>query len=147
MRTTKNLISIVLVILILCNSVCAADNSAEQHGYMSVNSTIQPRYTYVTSVGAGLSMDQFWGIATCMAIISVRDADTVMVHCLLQRFEDGGWTTIKAWTHTDRYTAYVDEQYAVYRGYTYRVRVTGYALDSAGNVLETVTKYSTYETL
>ena len=136
MRVTKNIISIMLAILIFSNSVYAATNRA-----------VQPRYAYINSVMAGLSIDEIFGIATCVATVTVRDSDSAMLYCLLQRYEDGGWVTIKSWAHTDTITAYVDKQYAVYRGYTYRLKVTGYALDSAGNILETVTQYSTYETL
>lgn len=135
MRAFKNILLIALVILLLTNSVVASGNS-----------TVQPRYTYMNSVSASLTINESKGEATCVAAATAWTCSSVKITCLLQRYQNGGWQTIKTWSDTDSDIVTVDNTWIIEQGYKYRLRAVGYALDSSNTVLESVTQYSkTYD--
>lgn len=81
------------------------------------------------------------GVLKCMGATDVQGGYTAYVSVALQQ-KGSSWTSIKTWSHKGGITAVVDENYAVAKGYSYRLKLTHKAYDSNGNLIETITKYS-----
>ena len=104
---------------------------------------IMPRYTYIDSIWACISIDTAWGIATCEGEVVAKDVYPVEVVVYLQVYKDGKWETVKSWSAEDTYSVYLSKAYAVMSGYTYRAYVEGRVYSSSGALLEsTSTSYS-----
>lgn len=97
---------------------------------------IQPMFVYIGGVTAELSIDETWGIATCTGSLSADYVKPVKITVRLQQYKDGSWITLKTWSKTGTASVVCTGQYAICSGYTYRVSVTGYVLDSEGTILE-----------
>lgn len=109
----------------------------------TAESTIQPRWTYLDTVYAYLNIN-WLGIASCEGSATAGSLVTVEVTVRLQQLKDTGWATIKTWSATDTQSAVASGSYAVQKGYTYRVSVTGYVYDSNGNLVETGSATDTF---
>ena len=96
----------------------------------------QPLFVYINSVTAGLTINDTWGIANCSGSMVSCSATPVKVTVRLQQYKDGSWLTLKTWTGTGTTSCAASGQYAISSGYTYRVSVTGYVLNSEGVILE-----------
>ena len=75
---------------------------------------------------------------------SSKDADSLKVTCALQQLKNSSWKTIKSWTESADDTGLImEEEYAVYKGYSYRLKVTAKAYNGS-TLKETVTEYFDY---
>lgn len=99
-------------------------------------SEINPRWTHIHSMTAGLDIS-FWGVATCNGQITAYGNIPVEIIMHLKQLKNGAWGTLKTWSISGTGTLNAEMQYAVERGYTYKVVVTGYVYDANGNILET----------
>lgn len=82
------------------------------------------------------------GRLTCEGETGVQEGYTAGVKMELQQLSED-WTTIKTWEDiSDDENMYLYKEWYVVKG-TYRLKTTHTALDSSGDVIETVTKYST----
>ena len=106
---------------------------------------IMPRYTYFELLTAGLIIDENTGISTSDASCYVMNGYTAKVVCKLQRERTNGWLTLKTWTATGTDYAEIDQDWAVYSGYAYRIVVTFYVLDTDGTILESTAKARYYD--
>lgn len=105
---------------------------------------IQPRFNYINTVYAELSIDELIGVATCSGVMSSRYAKPVKIIVRLQQYRDGSWVTLRTWSATGTIGASYNGQYAVSSGYTYRASVTAYVYDADGGILETATATDSY---
>lgn len=110
---------------------------ATQQDEMSVT----PRFIAIAACSTDLTINESTGVATCETQCIAKDAYTVKVICKLQRWNGASWVTLRTWINTDTYAAYVSENWAVYRGYNYRVYATFYVYDENGTLLETISSY------
>lgn len=134
----KRIFTVMLAIIMLMVSVlpCFA---------AEVNTpVITPRYTHIHNNKVDLDINTTTGIANCYASCFTMGNYTVKVECKLQRYQGGFYSTIKTWTKTGSQLASVDENWAVYSGYQYRVYAIFYVYDSAGNLLESATSSASY---
>ena len=99
---------------------------------------VLPRLVAIATNTVTIDIDTATGIASCDALCYAKADYMIKVVCKLQRWTGSTWTTLKTWTNTDNYIAYISENWAVYSGYTYRAYATFYVYDSDGNLLETV---------
>ena len=97
---------------------------------------VQPRWTYLDAVFATLDINGL-GVATCRGQAAVNSTNRIVVYVTLQQNTDSGWVTISSWSATGVGAAQAYGQYAVARGYTYRVNVFAYVYDGRGNIIET----------
>lgn len=81
------------------------------------------------------------GIFECFGATTVPMGYTAYVKVEVQQ-NDGGWDTIKSWSNKGGTHAFIDQDYAVMSGYSYRLKITHKAYDSNDNLIETITKYS-----
>lgn len=98
--------------------------------------TIQPRWDYINTVTANLTIDETLGIATATGRMIVREYSPVEIIVRLQRSTAIGWVTIATWNATGTRTVYCSSKYAVEKGFTYRVTVSGYLYDADGALKE-----------
>lgn len=102
-------------------------------------SSVQPRYTYVSSVRATLSINTTTGITTCTGGIVAKNVQPVKVVVSLQKDMGTYWKTITSWSGTGTMSTEITNRYAVASGNTYRVYTAGYVYDSNNNLLESAT--------
>ena len=125
----KALFVLVTVFSLLCTSIVWA----------------QPRWSHLTYIGGDIDIDDS-NNATVTVIVdaSSKDADSLKVTCALQQLKNSSWKTIKSWTESADDTGLImEEEYAVYKGYSYRLKVTAKAYNGS-TLKETVTEYFNY---
>lgn len=106
--------------------------------------TPTPYWSYLIAMSGNMSVSGS-GVATieaeCRA--DALTVDKVKVTCELQRL-DGSWETIKTWTETsDGNVIWYTKNYAIYKNYSYRLKITSYAY-SNNELLESATEYFSY---
>lgn len=134
----KKLFAIILACGMLLGTampIAAADES----------STVQPRYTYIMDVSAGIEVSNL-GVAFCNGTLTVKEYLPVKIVIRLQELDVSNWMTIKQWEISGTGGVNATKSYAVYSGSSYRVHVTAYVYDAEGNILEsdTVAQYIDY---
>ena len=102
------------------------------------SASVTPRYSNTDFVYSRLSIDNFWGVATCEGELLAYDDVPVEITVYLQVYKDGEWQTVKSWYASDMMHVYLSKQYAIYRGYEYRTYVEGYVYNSSGYLVEIV---------
>lgn len=136
----RTLIILLAVIVVFTSSVTVSATS--------LNSTdILPRFTHISSVSAGLTIDSSTGLASCEGIGCAKaNSSIVDVTVQLQQYKNNAWVTLKTWSGTDSVMTVVDGQYYVYKGYRYRTKVSVVVYDADGNYLESTigTQEKTY---
>ena len=103
-------------------------------------SEITPNYIAITWCSNNLVLEE-GGKLSCQGNTVVQAEYTAGVKIELQQLSED-WTTIKTWEDiSDDKNMYLYKEWYVVKG-TYRLKTTHTALDSSGDVIETVTKYS-----
>lgn len=127
----KKYISLVLAIILVCTAQFSVPAGAEEI------QPVRPRYTYIDAIAANLSINSSTGLATCSGTGYAKGTDDVVsLSVQLQQCKNGNWYTLKAWSGSNTNMAVVSGQYYVYKGYTYRTKVTETVYDKNGNFLE-----------
>lgn len=129
----KKVLSIFVAILML-NSFAIPASAA-------VKDDAELMYTYISRVSAGLTIDETLGVATCSGSVDAKSVSSVKVTVRLQRYEDGSWKNVQTWSETGTAGVTCTKYYAIYRGYSYRVYVTGYVYNAYGVVQESASVY------
>lgn len=111
---------------------------------LSAYAEATPRWNYMMSMSGDLDINNL-GVATahvsCFANAST--IDEMRVTCVLQKL-DGSWKNQKTWTVSDTSASILfSKQTAVYKNYSYRIKVTAKAYAN-GSLKETVTQYYDY---
>ena len=97
------------------------------------------KYSYIVYCANYITVNSA-GLVSCDSETDVQPGYTAGIRMDLQKL-DGAWYTLKTWSGTQSRNAFVAGNWYVVRG-TYRLKLTHTALNSSGQVLETVTKYS-----
>lgn len=105
-------------------------------------STVSPRYTYITQMYAHLSINRSTGRSQSDAHGYAPSAGSVKVVCRLQQYTGSSWSTVKTWSSTSTSVASVSEPWYVAKGYTYRVFASCYVYNASGSLIETGSIYS-----
>lgn len=124
----RRLSCLILTAILLCTLVTPALAATENE--------IMPLWDTINTVYACLTINETTGIATCTGTVSAKNNYSVEVDVALQILENGSWRTLKTWSASGTWDASCTKYYAVYRGYTYRVYVTGYVYNSSGAIIE-----------
>lgn len=130
-RTIRILALLLAIVLLLCSSVSASSNAISQ-----------PRYTYIASLTAKLSINTSTGMAHCYGKVQAGSLRPVKILLNLQRKVGNNWETVKSWLATANTTAIMSEYYCLTNGYEYRVQVVGFIYDSNNALLETANAYN-----
>ena len=140
----KKLLSILLAAVLLAAPMCTEVYASD--GDVNYDDLVMPCYTYIDSVGAGIS-EAALGFVVCTSGCTSLQADkTFVLTCTLQRCTASTpWEAYK--THTESY--YGKGSFTISKTWfapatydAYRVVTTLTVKNSAGTVLETATKAS-----
>ena len=135
----KRIVCLLLVGIILCASIAPVSATED--------TTISPRFTYISSTATGFRIDTEPGIAVCYAKCETySESETIKIVGSLQQYKSSKWTQIYSWTVTGTGVAILDRLRAVSKGYNYRFVATYYIYNSAGTLLESssTTRYYNY---
>lgn len=135
----KRIVCLLLVGVLLCASIVPVSATED--------TTVSPRFTYISSTATGFRIDTDPGIAVCYAKCETySDSVTVKIIGSLQQYKSSAWTQIYSWTVTGTRVVILDRLRAVSKGYNYRFVATYYIYNSAGAVVEssTTTRYYSY---
>lgn len=103
---------------------------------------VTPRYTYIARIYSHLTISNTTGLSACQAHGYSPTASSVKLTCRLQRLNGSTWTTVKTWTTTGTDYVALDKNYAVAKGYTYRLSVSFSVYNTSGTLLESGIQYS-----
>lgn len=101
------------------------------------DSVISPQNVAIISTSNELTLNSN-GKLECYGKTATQYGYTAGIIVELQR----NGTTIKTWTDNGGMTALVDETYTYTSGYTYQLKLTHKAYNSAGTLVESFVKYS-----
>lgn len=110
--------------------------------YAAVPETVQPRYTYIDSASASLSINTSTGIATCKSELMTTSSIRVRLVMYLQMYQNSKWETVMTWENTGTQFASLSKTRSITVGNTYRTYAVGYVLDANGVILEVSTIYA-----
>lgn len=136
----RKIITVMFSVLIMI-SVCFVHIGVYAEVTDTHNDTeITPYYTAIVICYNNLKLNS-GGKLTCEGETGVQNEYTAGVKMELQQLSED-WTTIKTWEDNSNDEAmYLCKNWYVERG-SYRLKLTHTAMDSFGDVIETVTKYS-----
>lgn len=111
----------------------------------SLQNDTMPIWDYIITIAGDITIsDSGWTKVHVYTNGDFLDIDKIKVKIELQRLEDRSWNTIKTWTESkDASTITVDKETAVYKGYSYRLKVTTYVYKD-GSQLEQATETFNY---
>lgn len=135
----KIIVAIGLLLLISANPFCTEVFASTRNQEI----IITPYYSYITSVGASISIGKN-GYATCTGSVTIFSGHDTSITITLQRSKDGkSWTNIKSWSKdfSGIGAHSLEDGYYVNSGYQYRVLNTT-KVKNGSTVLETATVYS-----
>lgn len=103
---------------------------------------VQPRYFRISTLAIDFEISSS-GKSTCYCKVTTHEpTDTAELTMELQRLEDTGWKTIKTWTGSGTYIAYLNKNWYVVHGYDYQLKITAKIYDTDDTLLETQVDYS-----
>jgi hypothetical protein len=106
----------------------------------STGDIVSPKNIVINATEYDFVLKSF-GVLECYGSTDVPMGYVAYVKVELQQ-NDGGWDTIKTWSNKGGTNAFIDRDYAVMSGYSYRLKLTYKAYDSNDNLIETITDYS-----
>ena len=130
----KRIICVLLAVMLVAALVVPAMAAVKEP-------SVSPCYSYIEGLSASLSINS-WGLTDCYASGVVYGGDSVVFTCSLQQYNGSYWSTVKSWSSTTKPTATIAKNYAVYSGYTYRVKASCSVYNSSGTLLENGYIYS-----
>lgn len=129
----KRIISLLLAVIM--TFAFAVSVSAEEQ----TQPPIMPRYTYIAATLVDIYIEESTNITTNEAYFYTYDETLeLQIECKLQRYNNSKWNTVKTWTASGYGEAYIQKDWAVPSGYTYRTYATFKVYDSNGNLIESV---------
>ena len=140
----KKLLSFILAFVLFAMPMCVGTYASD--GDVNYDDLIMPCYTYIDSVGAGIS-EAALGFVNCTSSCTSFQADkTFVLTCTLQRTDgSSAWANYKTATETfsGKGSFTISKTWFAPATYdAYRVLTTLTVKNSAGTVVETATKAS-----
>ena len=130
--------AVVTIALACCGSVASAEGAK---GVTELNgSVIAPYNVAINVIECSLTMPSA-GTVHCSAKTTTMAGYKAETIVELQKL-DGIWGTIKKWSDKGSMGASVSEDYAVAKGYSYRLKTTHKAYNSSGTLVESFERYS-----
>lgn len=133
MRVKKRFRSMIAALVAVCTFMTVLSVSAAAEEV-----TVQPRYTAVINMQAGLDFNWLGG-AKCTGRVNFENGYTGNLTATLQRSTNQVlWEDVKTWTASGSETVEISKTYYVTSGYYYCLEVTVDAYNAAGMFVETV---------
>ncbi len=124
----KKIFSVTLCICMLCLLAIPASANTGDSRLLE--------YDHIDTITANLTIDRFWGIASCDGSIDASGDYPVCVEVYLQQKVDGIWQTLTSWSSNDQSWADAGGRYAIAKGYQYRTYTAGYVYDDNGTIID-----------
>ncbi len=124
----KKICSFVLCICMLCLLAIPASASTGNERLLE--------YDHIDTITANLTIDRFWGIASCDGSIEASGDDPVYVTVYLQKKVDDVWQTLTSWSNEGQIATSTGGRYAIAKGYQYRTYTAGFVYDDDGNIID-----------
>lgn len=105
-------------------------------GETVIQHEVTPMFIGLVTQISDLSIED--NVATARAMASCSSNYSVRVTAYLQRYVNGGWSTVNSWTGSKGYISSVNKEATVSSGYVYRVRSVATVYDSDDKIVETV---------
>lgn len=132
MYRKKSLVCLILCLLVI-SQIFAINANAEE---------IQPRYTYISSIGATLTTNYAKTKLTISADLCSRTASTAVLNCSIQYYDDGYWRNLESWYRSDTKNVSLEQTYSnANPNYVYRLLVRAYVYANDGTLLDSDTIY------
>jgi len=104
--------------------------------------TVTPRYVNISIFTASVEVNSS-GKASCYSFVETANTSyNINLSVSLQRYINGGWSTVKNWSTTGTGEATLDKSWYVTPGYYYRTAASATVRTSGGSYVEGVTIYS-----
>jgi len=130
---------VVLVLTTVFSSITLS--AASQNPQMLEDNTVRPRFVAILT-GSNLLELRSGGKLFCSGDTETRPGYTAGLVLELQKQNSGNsWSAIKTWTEEYANWCYLGADWYVVNG-TYRLKVTHYAKDSNGNLVDSYIIYS-----
>ena len=110
---------------------------------VEAETSMMPRYSYIGRIYSGLSIGTL-GLSACQANCHAEAGDSVVLTAKLQQYNGSTWTTLKTWSATGEDFATLSKNYAVPKGYTYRLSASCSVYSASGVLLESGICHSNY---
>lgn len=106
---------------------------------------VMPIWDYVILISADMTIsDSGWTDVHVYSACEYGEVNKIKIKIEVQRLENSSWKTVKTWTESrDSSSNIIEKETAVYKGYSYRLRVTTYAYYD-NTLLEQVTENFNY---
>ncbi len=99
-------------------------------------------YDHIGTITANLTIDRFWGIASCDGSVDASGDYPVYITVYLQQKVDDVWQTLTSWSNEGQIATSAGGRYAIAKGYQYRTYTTGFVYDDDGNIIDSA--YASY---
>lgn len=129
-----------IAVVALCASPLGISAETAQTETTYSDDGIMPMNIAITATDNSLTLGSY-GKMTCFGSTDVQSGYKAGVIVELQQ-NNGGWTTIATWEKKGGYSATVEEDRYVDKGYSYRLKLTHKAYTSADVQVESFPKYS-----
>ena len=139
----KRFLAVILAVTMMVVPLCVGAVASD--GETNYDDLVAPCYTYINSISAGLSKGAL-GFVTCTSdFISFETDKTFVLTCYLQRTDgSAAWSNYKSETKTftGKGSFTIEKSWFAPANYAYRTYTKVQVKNSAGTVVETVTKAS-----
>jgi len=127
-RVFATVLSLILMLSILAPTALATEERNEGYG---------GRFLRISIFCIDLSIATSGLSSSYSDIVLTYSSDKAELIMDLQQLKSGVWTTIKSWNTSGSGTVYLDKDWYVVSGYSYRVYTTAKVYNSSGTLLET----------
>jgi len=135
----RKLVSLVALVLLAASLLAFPAAAAEP---AAAKSNAMPRYVNVSVFTASIDITSS-GKAMCYAYVKTADPNyTISMNMALQRYANGGWSTVKSWTSSGTGSVTMDKSYYITGDYYYHTAATATVWDEDGHFVEGPTIYS-----
>ena len=138
----KNRIITIFTLVLLLASLLIVPTSAVDVPTNEVSAVVSPRYVDIMRLTASIGISSS-GKATCYSFAETATSSYVVyLSVSLQRYVNGGWSTVKNWSTNGTGEAILNQSRYVTSGYYYRTAATATVYTSGGSYVESATIYS-----
>lgn len=136
----RRILAILSLVLILASVLVMPASAADAP--TAATAAVTPRYVNIMGFNASIGINSS-GKASCYSFVETANSSyTVYLSVSLQRYVNGGWSTVKNWSTSGTGEATLDKSWYVTSGYYYHTAATATVYTSSGSFVESQTIYS-----
>ena len=129
----RRIFSLVALILLMTSMLAIPAAAAEE------TPAVTPRYVNIALMNASINVNSS-GKASCYSFVETANTSyTIYLSVSLQRYINGGWSTVKNWSTSGTGETSLYKSWYVTPGYYYRTSAAATVYTSGGSFVEAVT--------